>query len=284
MNNEKAREYFSAYSEGTLDAGLARAFESKLNADSGLKQEFDLFQSTVRELDSLREEAIEIPFDLNERISAAVDRSIYEKKQTAQLGWTLWLRNLAFGGLAAAAIVAAYMSITSGSHGGPASAGIGINSPAPVRTIEQIEYKKSKNGIQMDYRPSAKHTVSIKGGREGDKTVDVDANGWLNNLSNDQPQAAVFVVEVAGELPPTSVVVPGTERSNSGIGQGSLEELGKAIANKYGIPVLIKVDKLGGELSWNLSDPDGYAATQTALNGVAYRVDMKDGILTISDN
>jgi len=284
MNNEKAREYFSAYNEGTLDAGLARAFESKLNADTSLKHEFDLFQSTVKDLDFLREEAVEVPFDLNERISAAVDRSIYEKKQSAQPGWTLWLRNLAFGGLAAAAIVAAYMSITSGSHSGTASASVGINGPAATRTIEQIEYKKSKNGIQMNYRPSAKHTVSIKGGREGDKTVEVDANGWLNNLSNDQPQAAVFVVEVAGELPPTSVVVPGTERSNTSIGQGSLEELGKALANKYGLPVLIKVDKVGGELSWNLSDSDGYAATQTALNGVAYRVDLKDGILTISDN
>lgn len=285
MTNEKAREFFSAYSEGTLDAGLAQSFEAKLRVDAGLKAEYEQFESTLKELESLRNEEIEVPFDLNDRISAAVDKSIYDKKRTAQPAWTLWLRNLAFGGLAAAALVGGYLSIMNRSGEGPAISSPGpVNAPAPPKTIEQIEYKLSPNGVRMEYKPTDKHTVTIKGGSEGEKTFNVDSNLWLNRLTNDQPDAAIFTVEVKGEVPPTLVVVPGTQRTDSVAGQGSVLEMAKAAADKYGVPVIVKSNQSMSEISWNFTEDDAHKALQGALQSLPFMADVREGILYINDN
>lgn len=285
MTNEKAREYFSAYSEGTLDAGLAQSFEAKLRMDSGLKAEYEQFESTLKELESLRFEQVEVPFDLNDRISAAVDKSIYEKKRTAQPAWTVWLRNLAFGGLATAALFGGYLSIVNRS--GDSNPSVPA-SPFPSETakpnIEQIEYKSIPNGVRMEYKPTDKHTVSIKGGSEGEKTFNVDSTLWLNRLTNDQPSSAVFTVEVKGEVPATMVVVPGTEKKDSTTGQGSILELAKAAADKYGVPVILKSNQAQSEISWNLAGEDAHKAMQDVLQGMPIRVDIREGILYIGDN
>lgn len=287
MTNEKAREFFSAYSEGTLDAGLAQSFEAKLKVDAGLKAEYEQFESTLKELESLRNEEIEVPFDLNDRISAAVDKSIYDKKRTAQPAWTLWLRNLAFGGLAAAALVGGYLSIINRPGSGPIEAGPGIgqkNPPAP-KNIEQIEYKLSPNGVRMEYKPTDKHTVTIKGGSEGEKTFNVDSNLWLNRLTNDQLDSAVFTVEVKGEIPPTLVVVPGTQRTESVAGQGSILEMAKAAADKYGVPVIVKSNQSMSEISWDFTtEKDSHKAVQGALQNLPFMADVREGILFINDN
>lgn len=281
MTNEKAREYFSAYSEGTLDAGLAHSFEAKLNADSSLKLEFDQFEATLKELELLRYEQVEVPFDLNDRIGAAIDRNLYEKKHAAQPKWMFWLRNAAFAGLAAAAVFGAYVSINAGANGGPIEAGPGL-SPRPSATIEQIEYSRNEKGVHMKYQPSTPHSVTVKGGSEGEKKFEVGRNGWLNELENSQPAAASFSIDVEGETPATVVVVPGTERISSSTGHGSLVEFAKAIANKYGVPVVIKSSKTAGEVSWDLADPDALKAAQTALQ-TSFAVDLRDGIVTIGD-
>jgi len=283
MNNEKAREYFSAYSEGTLDAGLAQSFEAKLKADANLRGEYEQFEATLKELESLRFEKIDVPFDLNERIGAAIDLSLYEKKRAAAPSWTLWLRNVAFAGLAAAALFGAYYTLNMKGDGPVNPAGpIGVPSKQP---IEQIEYSKSKNGVQMNYRPTEKHTVSVKGGSEGEKTFDVDSAGWLNELKNDQPDAATFTVDVKGEIPSTLVVVPGTTRSTVTTGQGNLVDFAKAIANHYGKPVVVRSTNISAELTWHFGDGEASREVAAALNGMPFGTDLREsGVLSITDN
>ncbi|MBC8064736.1 MAG: hypothetical protein H7Y17_07900 [Chlorobia bacterium] len=286
MTNEKAREYFSAYSEGTLDAGLAQSFEAKMKADVNLRDEYAQFETTLKELESLRFEQIEVPFELNDRISAAIDKSIYDKKRSAQPGWSLWLRNLAFGGLACAAVFGAYLSINMASGPGPSLGGPGPVSPDINRpkTIEQIEYSPTPGGVKMNYQPTDKHTVVIRGGSEGEQTYEVDSNGWINEIKNDQPSAAMFIVEVKGEIPPTIVIVPGSTRKDSSDNQGSLTELAMVIADKYGVSVVVKSQQAESEMSWTLTEDDARKATQGALQNMPFVVDIRKGILYIGDN
>lgn len=284
MTNEKAREYFSAYSEGTLDAGLAQSFEAKLNADSNLRAEYEQFELTLKELEALRYEEIEVPFDLNERISAAVDKSIYDKKQSAQPGWSVWLRNLAFGALAAAAVYGAYVSINMGKTSGPVISPVVPGANRQAGPTEEIEFRKSSNGIQMRYQPSAKHTVIIRGASEGEETVEVDRNGWLNELKNEQPDSAMFVVEIKGEAPPMVVIVPGTQRKVSDSGMGSVTEMAQALADQFGVPIILRSEKAESELSWNFGSNDAHKATEEALRGQQFMTDMREGILFIGDN
>lgn len=280
MTNEKAREYFSAYAEGTLDAGLARAFETKLKADSGLQTEFEQFEATLKELEGLRFEMVEVPFDLNERISAAIDKSIFDKKQARQPGFGNWIRNLAFAGVAAAAIIGAYMTIVMPGK----SAGPNVSGPfAPATTVEQIVYSISDGGVKMNFKPSTTHKVTVKGGSDGQSVFTVDSAGWINELRNDQAGSAVFTVDVAGEIPPTLVIVPGSRRSNETNGQGTIVEFAKAIANRYGSPVILQSTATDHELTWELKGTDGLQAMTDVLKDT-YMVDSKAGILTVSDH
>lgn len=285
MTNEKAREYFSAYSEGTLDAGLAQSFEAKLKADQTLRAEYEQFEATLKELESLRFEQIEVPFDLNDRISAAVDKSIYDKKRTAQPGWALWLRNLAFAGLAAGAVFGAYLSINRGGSEGPAEAGLTPGSKAP-KTIEQVEFSKTPKGVSLEYKPTEKHTISIRGGDAGEQKFETGKELWLHELKNSQPDSALFEVDVQGEVPATIVIVPGTTRNEIEVTQGTVAVLAQEIADKFGVPVVLKTSKAQVEISWTALDgSDALKTSEMALqnlNGVM--ADMREGILYIGDN
>ena len=289
MTNEKAREYFSAYSEGTLDAGLAHSFEAKLKVDAGLRGEYDQFVSMLKELEALRYEDIEVPFDLNDRISAAIDKNVFDRKRAAKPAWTLWLRNFGIAGLAAAALYGAYMSINS-----VATKGVQGASPLPVpsqpqkpavRTdaAEQIEYTKSDKGVQMYFRPSTAHQVEIKGGVDGVNTYTANNQGWFNDLTNSQPASAVFVVDVKGEMPPTLVVVPGTERKTIEATNGSLTELAKAVADQFGVPVVVKSIHTDSELAWKLGE-DALKTVQATLSNPMFTVYASGEVIHIESN
>lgn len=285
MTNEKAREYFSAYSEGTLDAGLAHAFEAKLKADEKLRSEYEQFEATLKELESLRFEQIEVPFDLNDRISAAVDKSIYDKKRSAQPGWALWIRNLAVAGLAAGAVFGAYLSINKTPDQGSPIIGGPVTIPSQ-KSIEQIEFTKTPNGVSLEYRPTKSQSVTIRGGEAGDEVFNIGSEGRVHELKNAQPDAAAFEVVIQDETPTTIVIVPGTVRKEIEASQGSVVNLAKAIADKYGIPVVLKTAKVQSEISWPaLGEADALKASQTGLQNLTGVVpDTRDGVLFISDN
>ena len=103
MNNDKAREFFSSYAEGALDAGLKQSFEAQLQRDRDLQSEYHDFERTLEHLGQFKFEEIAVPADLNETISARLDRNLYDRKHNAAPTWHLWLRNFAIAGVSAAA-------------------------------------------------------------------------------------------------------------------------------------------------------------------------------------
>ncbi|HTQ08499.1 MAG TPA: hypothetical protein VMI31_00360, partial [Fimbriimonadaceae bacterium] len=92
MTNEKAREFFSAYHEGTLEPGFRVSFEQKLKSDYAVRHEFESFVRAMEKLDALRDEEIEIPADLHDRITARLDRHLYERRKSATPSWSVWIR------------------------------------------------------------------------------------------------------------------------------------------------------------------------------------------------
>lgn len=283
MTNEKAREYFSAYSEGTLDAGLSHSFEAKLKADASLRAEYDQFASMLQELESLKHEEIEVPFDLNERIGAALDRNLFERKRAAKPAWSLWVRNLGFAGLAAAALYGAYLSINAVTGTGPS-----IASPVPVekvvpQTVEQIQFTKTDEGVQMFYKPSEAHKVEVKGGVEGDASYVVTNGGWYGDLKNPQANSVAFVVTVEGDTQPTVVVVPGTERKTIETANGSLVELAKAVADQYGVPIVVRSVHKDSELAWKV-DSDAEKTLQSTLANPSFSVSKVGDVIHIESN
>lgn len=290
MTNEKAREYFSAYSEGTLDAGLAHSFEAKLKVDAGLRGEYDQFVSMLKELEALRFEEIEVPFDLNDRIGAAVDKDIYDRKRAAKPAWTMWVRNLSFAGLAAVAIYGAYVGIYSAMGIGVSEANFfGFSCAKPIEpearphVVEQIQYENLGKGLRLFLKPTQPKTIVIEGGKDGPDTETANDGGWTYDIDNPNTGASVFIVKFDGDKDRTIVVVPGSDRKPIGSTHGSLVELSKAVADQFGVPVVIKSDRVNTELAWKVGE-DALSTLQGSLTDPTLSTAMTQGVLHVESN
>jgi hypothetical protein len=272
MTNEKARDFFSAYYEGNLESNLSVSFEQKLKADGNLKQDYDAFVRAMDSLDALKFEEISIPEDLHERISARLDRHIFETKRTAAPTWNTWLRGLAFAGIGVIALAGAFFAINSrGDVQG--STAIGWNPPAK----ERISYSISSEGVTFKFAPVSRKTVIVSDGQGKEMrraTVGDRENPELNTLlSNPLPTASVFGIQVVGEPGITYVAVPGTIKSSINKGEGTVVDLAKAISDFYKMPVRIQTAVPNERTSWSFSSIDAVSESSKAL-GPNYQVTL----------
>jgi hypothetical protein len=284
MNSDKAREYFSAYAEGTLDAGLEQSLEQRLRADSALMGEFRSFRETLDELEFLKDQPVEIPFDLHERITAKLDRHVYEQKQTKAPIFGSWVRNLAFAGLAAAAVFGAIIGLSSR---GPVETSGVLPNTVPPPAVNQLQVNVIDGGVALQYKPSTNQRLSVRSGTSGSelRQVLVTPEGWANNLENKQPETALFDVSIAGESPSTLIAVPGRSVMREGTGQGTLKEFAKALAGYYREPVVLKTKKPDETVSWNFAPGEAVDAATSVLDSQRFSVEnRRSGVLWIQEN
>ncbi|HLK14571.1 MAG TPA: hypothetical protein VKT78_07175 [Fimbriimonadaceae bacterium] len=288
MTTEKARDFFSAYHEGSLDTGLRLSFEQKLNADAELRAEYDRFAATLDQLSKLRETPIEIPFDLNERIGARLDRHLWEQKQVAPKAWFMRLRLVTFAGLATVLLVGAVISIKNhrGTTDGPIPAG-------PFGTTtgsngDQLTISMKQDQPVVYFSPQAKKTVvfRIEPGMTPFAETTVDKNLKLERtLENKNPETDLLNIQVL-DAPKTDqaiIAIPGTHPENVATGTGTLEEFAKALAGKYRVPVWLNgiKDPLV-QVNWDFKETDARRAADAALKG-QFTVDLREGnLITIS--
>jgi hypothetical protein len=272
MTHEKARDFFSAYYEGNLEPNLSVSFEQKLKADATLKEDYEAFARAMDSLDVLKFEEISIPEDLHERISARLDRHIYEKKRTATPSWNTWLRGLGFAGVAAVAIVGAFFALNGRGHGNEASP-LGWNPPAK----ETISYTVSSEGVTFKFAPVSQKTVVVTNGQGKEvsrSTVGDQANPELNTLLNNPlPTASVFGIQVLGEREITYIAVPGRIRASISKGEGTVVDLARAISDFYRLPVKIQTSVPNERTSWSFSSTDAVTESREAL-GLNYQVTL----------
>ena len=74
MNHDKAREFFSAYYEGTLESGLRQQLEARFRADAHLKADYAAFVETIEALGEL----------------AAMSRASYARRFREAAGMTVF--------------------------------------------------------------------------------------------------------------------------------------------------------------------------------------------------
>jgi anti-sigma factor RsiW len=271
MNREKAREFFSSYAEGTLDAGLRHSLEQRLKQDFEIKAEFEAFQRTMEELDALRFLSAPVPDDLHDKIAARLDLQVWEQKRSTSIGWAGWLRNLAMGGVAAAAVLGAVLSIIS--HSSTANAG-GISGFAP----NQLQATPADKGVRVSYIASTPRAITVQSGDQVLRLDHLASNQrWESTLTNSQPHAALFRIAVPDEAQALEVSVPGTTRVSGKAGYGTIEDLAKALSDTYRVPVILDGHALNERVKWDLQDQDVSEAAGTALKARGYTVEIKSG-------
>lgn len=278
MTQEKAREFFSPYFEGLLEPGLAQALEHEFRRDPELKGEFQLFEQTYEELGKLKFATVEIPFDLHDRILARIDRQELEAKH-AKPAWGAWLRTLAIGGVATAAIVGAVLSLKQTDSNSTSASVVRVSAP------EEVWVTPVPGGAELRYSSSVPREVILRSGLDGAEIRRTEQSGeLLSPIHNDSADPAVFGIEVAGRSGITLLALPGTKRVREGSGSGNFEEFSRALAGFYGSPVMVRVKNPAEQIRWNLKGLDSVAAASSTLDVQAYLVEKRpNGLLVILD-
>lgn len=275
MNSEKAKEYFSAYCEGTLDKGLRQQLESRLQNDPRLRAELEAFQAMLAGLGVLASEKISVPADLDERIQARLDRHIWEKERAKPAPWFGWLRSLGIAGLGALAIIGTINGINARSN--ISQAGIG---PAEVQTPkDQLSAKWDGKSVVLNYQPSGKQSVVVRAADGTElKRVQLDGAAWESELQNPNRFAAVFSVHLANEAEDAVFVVPGRARTDVASGEGTLLDFCKGVADFYGYPVLVRVKDRMQSVSWSfVKNPSVLNAVTQSLPNKTFQAEMLEG-------
>lgn len=280
MTNEKARDFFSSYYEGTLDPGLAQTLELKLDGDVRLKNEYRNFATTMDDLYVLRTEDIQAPANLSEKINARLDKEIWDKKQRQPVSFFGWLKGLAAVGVAGIAIAAAFISLSNRSGDVATSGVIAVSA-------DKATFKTTKDGLVFSYQGSVPKMVVITGesGKEIDrKEVGTDASPKYSGLlQNTNDHAAAFIIEIHG-VSTNMVVVPGKAASLKTTGAGSLQDYAKAFADFYRIPVVLQVSATDRSIVWKFQSPNIIESASNTL-GSGYRATLlSDNILQIEEN
>ena len=279
MNQEKAREFFSAYYEDTLEQGLRQTLEQRLRADESLRTEYAEFEEAMNDLGLLKLEEIEIPSFLSDRIATRLE-AVQEKARPAS--WTLWARNLGFAGLAGAAIFGAVVSLRPATGPGQASTLGTAGAPS-----DQLDLKADGLNVNLSYRPSTAKGVTITYAPTGKvlESVQLDGQRLEETLRNPNSVPVSFRIEVEDESA-TLVAVPGTKGNKLRKGQGSLQSLAEALADTYRIPVSLSVADPQKTVSWNFQtsvEPREAAAQALETRG-GYGVDVRpSGMICILD-
>jgi RNase H-fold protein (predicted Holliday junction resolvase) len=294
MNRDKAREFFSAYYEGSLDGGLRQTLENRLQSDDTLQAEYHAFQETMRMLEGLRHEEIELPIYLSDRIATRIEGA-QQAKSGRSLGAWGWLRGLAFAGLATAAILGAVVSIVPRSSLGnfanvvpsmPWNASPAVEANGSGVERDRVSFTVQGPDVVINYRPSVPTTVVVRSADTGDELnrFALKTEVLRSPLQNNRDFAALFSVAVEGQGTETIVAVPGKSRSAERSGQGTIKDFARVIADVYNVPVLIQANDVRRPIAWSLSGTDALAATRAAVGSQGYNVDrLQTDIILLQD-
>lgn len=286
MNSIKARDFFSAYFEGSLEPGLKQAFERALRTDAIVQAEYTQFERVMAQLDTLHDEAVNPPADLHERISARLDRSIYEAERQKPKSIFMSWRSLAYGGLAAALILGAVLSLNVSDDPARTSGFVPPISRGS-ETVAPPSLLATPTGLNLQYRSLKEGIVYVKAGIEGRvvQQIAISADQSIDSPLNNRSQEAALlqIVFPHGERP-LLVALPGQARSEVRDGEGTIADLAVALAGVYGAPVEVRVQDPGKRTNWRLEAEDAVDAISSVVGPSGITLERQaSGLLVLTD-
>ncbi len=281
MNSEKAREFFSSYFEGSLDSGLKLALEQKFKSDAELKEDYEAFALAFADLNSLRDEDIEIPIYLSDRIATRIEEARQQQRKPFAL-WNLpWLKAAPMY-LAAIAILGTGLGLAVKSR----TALGGVLPGGHEKQVDLPTFKVEGSDVTLMYQPHASHTVVIKSGSTGTVLSSIkleEGQAVEPKLNNDNATAQLFKIQEDSE-PEQYIVVPGKQSDSSQpTGDGTIGDFALAVANYYHVPLLMENVSLDTKIKWTLDGIDATKSANTNLQPIHLSADLRtDGMLSIN--
>ncbi len=282
MNLEKARDQYSEYREGTLDAGLRQQFERSLAEDANLRADYESYVRAMELLEATQSEEIPEPAFLHDRIMSAVERSQIKAPQAAPF-WGRW-RLAVFGGIATLAIVGTVLSLNR-----PASDGLAVADPTGLSQSRgsSASFAVNEGQLALEVRHERPVEVVAFNSESGEEIRRfAPASSLSTPLRNENRQPVVVRVEIKAEgTSPLLVALPGTEAGGEFSGSGSVLSYAKRVAQATRTPVEIRVRDTSQTLSWDLGETPTIESAMKALNGTRYGLTLRqDGLLVLSES
>jgi hypothetical protein len=282
MNLNKARDFYSAYFEGTLDEGLRQAFERARASDAQVAAEYAQFERIMLELKAL-DSPVAVPADLHTTIRRRVDDHINasEKKARSTALFFAW-KPIAYGAVATAAIIGVLASFSNRPSDGPARAGL-----ATIGHNEAPRFLVEEGTLRLKFASAGPNVVTVSEVETGRQLLKKPLVGQridspLKNLSDD---AVLLVVGFAEGYRPMHVALPGSSRQLEQQGSGTVLDLVTAIAGMYDSPVVLDTSDISAKAAWDLDSPDVLTAVKDELAALGMKAEVREsGLLWISSN
>lgn len=285
MNLAKAKEYFSAYYEGSLDKGLRQTFETHLRTDAQTQAEYRAFERTMMDLEALGRVEIEPPIDLHDRISARIDKMVWDQKQERAPFFSTWWRTLTVAGVAAAGFAIAIFQVST--HRGPEMNVGGVPLPTPQSSAPTFKGGIPGGGVEVSYPALPNQSVTIRD-QHGKVLQTVSLEGGLKDkaLSNTDTKAQLMSIEPSDQKAGAIfVALPGKESDASTAGKGSLKDLAVAIAGHYGKPVVLEVSDAEKPASWTFESVEALSAATKSVQQLGLQTEQHNtGEILITDH
>lgn len=283
MTHDKAREYFSAYHEGTLEPGLRASLERKIAGDSALRSEYEAFSATVGVLDALRFETIESPSYLSDRIASRLESA----RETASVPfWASW-----FGQRPASSQASPRFVWAVGLAACALLASIGLKGMQSADTFratfydgtgtDSVRWVKSDDGVTATFAGGDARQLSVipQGGQAENYRL-ADRQPLEVTFSNPNVTTHRFTV-TSGKDVVATIVLPGRRPGSKKPGSGTVDDFAAALADSYRVPVVIKGTPAGGTLKWTFESMEPRTAAEQGLDGQGSATMMDGNVLQI---
>lgn len=220
MTCERAQELFSDYHEGTLAPGLRQELERHLDQDPACSHQYQLFKAMLNSFECLP--PVEVPSDLQEKVSQRLDRLDWESKQGKSAG-TGWLRLALYGASAALVLSLGYLGYDQISGSGVEASPVAFKLAA-----EPLSIAKIGNEVRVRVTPAENTDLRISlGGTDSalppsDSVVVRDyklepLQQFNQPLTDNGGERAIVYVKLSTSAAVTAIVFPNTKSSPSGL-------------------------------------------------------------------
>ena len=281
MNISKARDFYSDYYEGTLDASLKQVFERALASDSEIRADYNEFCALMEEMSSLQEVTAPEPNFLHERIMTRIDEVNAAHAQSAGPWWQRFWKPLAIAGVAGAAIIGTIMSINSTSSGGKVIGG--VFGGAGSSKMPELSLRSGE--LHLTFKSASKVDVEVKKG-DGElvQVYNLDSAAQDIPLKSERESAELLKIEFSNGMKSLQVVMPGIAKPEKEYGSGTVLDMAKALADTYGRPVQFEVKNPSEHVDWDFAGrKDAIDAVNGKMGGLSLE-DRANGPLYLTDN
>jgi hypothetical protein len=282
MNLNKARDFYSAYYEKSLDEGLRQAFERAMELDSQVSAEYQQFVRIMDQLKAL-EAPVQVPSDLHLKIRERVDAHIIAQEHKAKAqSWFFGWKPIAYGAVAAVAIIAGLVSISNQGGGRFAAAGIGgtVKDSSPKLAMED-------GTLTLRFASSKANNVSIKEATSGRALFGGQVTGQelVAPIKNSSEAAVVVSVQFGTGYDPYLIAVPGSRVASEGNGVGTPVQMIAVLAQRFSTPVVVQGNVATSTVAWDFEGTDPLAAVKDELDLLGLKAEIREGgLLWISSN